>query len=393
MNSPWETFVTSLRLGLTSFGGPIAHLGYYERTYVKEKAWLTHEEYSHLVALCQLMPGPASSQINFLVGMRRAGWAGALSSWAGFTLPSALLLYAFAVLAPKTHGPLLEAALHGLKLVAVAIVAQAVWGMGNRLCPDRARTGIAVAGLALLLLFGGAFAQVAVIVLGAAAGVWLCRGVTTASGSQSSSISAKAAWTAFAVFVIFLIGLPVLAALAPGGLATMADLTYRAGALVFGGGHVVLPLLRDAVVPAGMMTDDTFLAGYGVAQAVPGPLFTLAAYLGAAAAPAGASPLVWGAVALVFIFLPGMLTAVAGVPVWRWLVSHPAAQGALAGINASVVGILGAALYDPVWRTAVLGKTDVVIAVAGFFLLEKWKVPPLLIVVFCVAASLASKLL
>ena len=393
MNSPWETFSISLRLGLTSFGGPIAHLGYFERTYVKEKGWLTHEEYSHLVALCQLMPGPASSQINFLVGMRRAGWAGAISSWAGFTLPSALLLYAFAVLAPETHGPLLAAALHGLKLVAVAIVAQAVWGMANRLCPDRARTGIAVAGMALLLLFGGAFAQLAVIVLGAAAGVWLCRGVTTAAGSQSSSISAKAAWTAFAAFVIFLIGLPVLAALAPGKLASMADITYRAGALVFGGGHVVLPLLRDAMVPSGMLTDDTFLAGYGVAQAVPGPLFTLAAYLGAAAAPAGASPLAWGAVALVFIFLPGMLAAVAGVPVWRWLVSHPAAQGALAGINAAVVGILGAALYDPVWRTAALGKADVVIAVTGFFLLEKWKVPPLLIVVFCVAASLASKLL
>jgi len=393
MNPLLETFGTSLRLGLTSFGGPIAHLGYFERTYVKEKGWLTHEEYSHLVALCQLMPGPASSQINFLVGLRRAGWAGAVSSWAGFTLPSALLLYAFAVLAPETHGPLLHAALHGLKLVAVAIVAQAVWGMANRLCPDRARTGIALAGLALLLLVGGAFAQIAVIVLGAAAGVWLCRGVATASGSQSSSISAKTAGIAFAVFVMFLAGLPVLAALAHEGLASMADLAYRAGALVFGGGHVVLPLLRDAMVPSGMLTDDTFLAGYGVAQAVPGPLFTLAAYLGAAAAPTGASPLVWGAAALVFIFLPGMLAAVAGVPVWRWLVSHPAAQGALAGINASVVGILGAALYDPVWRTAVLGKSDVVIAVTGFFLLEKWKVPPLLIVVFCVAASLASKLL
>ncbi|OGR50623.1 MAG: chromate transporter [Elusimicrobia bacterium GWA2_62_23] len=393
MSSLWETFSTSLRLGLTSFGGPIAHLGYFERTYVEEKRWLTHEEYSHLVALCQLIPGPASSQINFLVGMRRSGWAGAISSWAGFALPSALLLYAFAVLAPKTQGPLLAAALHGLKLVAVAIVAQAVWGMANRLCPDRARTGIAVAGMALLLLFGGAFAQIAVIIVGAAAGVWLCRGVTTASGSQSSSISAKTAWIAFSVFVALLAGLPVLAALAPGGLPSMADIAYRAGALVFGGGHVVLPLLRDALVPSGMMTDDIFLAGYGMAQAVPGPLFTLAAYLGAAATPSGASPLVWGAAALVFIFLPGMLAAVAGVPVWRWLVSHPAAQGALAGINASVVGILGAALYDPVWSTAVLGKTDVVVAVTGFLLLEKWKVPPLLIVVFCVAASLASKLL
>jgi len=389
MNTLLETFSTSLRLGLTAFGGPIAHLGYFERTYVKEKAWLTHEEYSHLVALCQLMPGPASSQINFLIGMKRGGWAGAISSWVGFTLPSALLLYAFAVLAPKTHGPLLGAALHGLKLVAVAIVAQAVWGMAARFCPDRARTGIALAGLALLLLFGGAFTQIAVIVLGAAAGLWLCRGVTQASGSQSSTITAKTVWLAFAAFFIFLTGLPVLAAVAPGGVASMADIAYRAGALVFGGGHVVLPLLRDAMVPTGMLSDDTFLAGYGVAQAVPGPLFTLAAYLGAAAAPSGASPLVWGAVALAAIFLPGMLTAVAGVPVWRWLVGHPSAQGALAGINAAVVGILGAALYDPVWRTAVLGKTDAVIAVTGFFLLEKWKVPPLLLVIFCLAAAIA----
>lgn len=384
----WETFSTSLRLGLTSFGGPIAHLGYFERTYVEEKRWLSHEEYSHMVALCQLMPGPASSQINFLIGMQRAGWAGAIASWAGFTLPSALLLYAFSVLAPKTHGPLLGGTLHGLKLVAVAVVAQAVWGMAARLCPDRGRTGIALAGMALLLLFGGAFMQMAIIVLGAVAGIWLCRDLTTASGVQSSPISAKTAWAASAAFSIFLIGLPILALLAPGGLLSIADITYRAGALVFGGGHVVLPLLRDALVPIGIMSDDIFLVGYGVAQAVPGPLFTIAAYLGAAAAPSGASPLVWSAVALVFIFLPGMLTAVAGVPVWRWLLNHPRAQGAMAGINASVVGILAAALYDPVCRTAVLGKSDVVIAVAGFFFLEKWKVPPFLIVVFCVVSSL-----
>lgn len=388
MNKLWETFSTSLRLGLTSFGGPVAHLGYFERTYVEEKRWLSHEEYSHMVALCQLLPGPASSQINFLIGLQRAGWAGGLLSWAGFTLPSALLLYAFAVLAPETPGPLLAAALHGLKLVAVAIVAQAVRGMAARLVPDHARTGIALAGMALLLLFGGALAQIAVIVMGAAAGAWLCRGVSQASGEQASAISAKAAWIAFGAFGIFLLGLPVLSAFMPGGLASLADSFYRSGALVFGGGHVVLPLLRDAMVPAGLMTDDAFLAGYGMAQTVPGPLFTISAYLGAASAPSGASPAVWGAVALVFIFLPGILTAIAGVPLWRWLAGHPAAQGALAGINAAVVGILGAALYDPVWRTAVLGRSDVVIAVTGFFLLEKWKVPPLLIVVFCLAASI-----
>lgn len=389
MQSILEIFLVSLRLGLTSFGGPIAHLGYFERTYVRERNWLTHEEYSHMVALCQLLPGPASSQVNFLIGLKRGGWAGGLLSWAGFTLPSALLLYAFAVLAPGTHGPLLSAVLHGLKLVAVAIVAQAVWGMAPKLCPDRARTSIALAALALLLLAGGAFMQIAVIVMGAAAGIWLCGGAAPVSGAQASDISTGAAWTAFAIMLALLAGLPVLAGLLPGGLAGIADVFYRAGALVFGGGHVVLPLLRDALVPPGFMSDDVFLAGYGVAQAVPGPLFTLSAYLGAAAAPQGSYPALWAAAALAFVFLPGLLIAAAGAPLWRWLAGHAAAQEALAGINAAVVGILGAALYDPVWSTAVRGKGDVVIAVTAFFLLEKWKTPPLFIVLFCVAAAAA----
>jgi chromate transporter len=383
-----ETFLVSLRLGLTSFGGPVAHLGYFERTFVREKNWLSHEEYSHLVALCQLLPGPASSQVNFLVGLKRAGWAGGLLSWAGFTLPSALLLYAFALLAPGAHGPLLAALLHGLKLVAVAIVAHAVWGMAPKLCPDRERTAIALAALALLLLAGGAFMQAAVIALGAAAGAWLCRDAAPLSGGQASSIGARAAWGAFAALLLLLAGLPVLAGLLPGGLAGIADLFYRAGALVFGGGHVVLPLLRDALVPAGYMSDEVFLAGYGAAQAVPGPLFTLSAYLGAAAAPPGASTALWAAAALVFVFLPGLLVAAAGAPLWRWLSGHAAARGALAGINAAVVGILGAALYDPVWTSAVRGKADLVIAVTAFFLLEKWKAPPLFIVLFCAGAAL-----
>lgn len=384
-----ETFFVSLRLGLTSFGGPVAHLGYFERTYVREKGWLTHEEYSQTVALCQLLPGPASSQANFLIGLRRGGWAGGLLSWAGFTLPSALLLYAFAALAPGEHGPAFSAALHGLKLVAVAIVAQAVRGMAPKLCPDRSRTGIAVAALALLLLAGGAFMQIGAIALGAAAGVWLCRGAAQVSGGQEGGVGAGAAWTAFAAMLLLLAGLPLLAGALPGGLAGIADIFYRAGALVFGGGHVVLPLLRDALVPAGFLTDDVFLAGYGVAQAVPGPLFTLSAYLGAAAAPQGASPALWAGTALVFMFLPGLLIAAAGAPLWRWLSGHEAARGALAGINAAVVGILGAALYDPVWTAAVRGKADVAIAVAAFFLLEKWKAPPLVVVIFCVAAALA----
>jgi len=388
MKQLWTVFLTSFRLGLTSFGGPVAHLGYFERTYVEQRRWLSLEDYSQMVALCQLLPGPTSSQVNFLVGLQRAGWPGAVLSWAGFTLPSALFLYVCAVFAPHTNGPLIVAALHGLKLVAVAVVAQAVWSMAVRLCPDRGRTGIALAGMAVILLVGGAFSQVGVIVLGALAGLWMCRGVGQQSGNQPSVLGRRSGWIALALFCLLLAGLPALAVLIPDRLVSLMDLSYRSGALVFGGGHVVLPLLRDAMVPAGMLSDDTFLAGYGVVQAVPGPLFTLSAYLGATAAPPGTSSLLWAATALVGIFLPGMLAAVAGVPLWQWLSKHPAAQGALAGINASVVGILGAALYDPVWQTAVLGNTDVVIAATGFFLLERWKVPPIAIVALCLGASI-----
>lgn len=385
-----QVFFTSLRLGLTSFGGPIAHLGYFEHAYVKQKRWLSHEDFSHMVALCQLLPGPTSSQVNFLIGLQRAGWMGALSSWAGFTLPSAMFMYLFAVLAPRAHGPVMEAVLHGLKLVAVAIVAQAVWGMAVRLCSDRARTGIALAGMTVLLLIGGALAQVGVIVLGALAGLWLCRDVRQNPGSQHAIIGKRGAWIACGLFFALLVGLPIAATLAPGGIMPIIDVSYRSGALVFGGGHVVLPLLRDAMVPTGLMTDEAFLAGYGAAQAVPGPLFALSSYLGAVAAPAGSTTL-WGFSALLFIFLPGMLAALAGVPLWRWMSQHPAAQGALAGINASVVGILGAALYDPVWQTAMLGKSDVVIAATSYFLLERWKAPPILIVLLCVTGAVVAK--
>lgn len=387
-----ETFLTSLKLGLTSFGGPIAHLGYFERTYVKDKKWLSHEQYSEMVALCQLLPGPSSSQVNFLIGLRHAGWLGALLSWAGFTLPSALFLFLFAFFASSLHGPYMEATLHGLKLVAVAIVAQALWGMATKLCPDKTRAGIALIGMAIILLIGGAFSQIAVIGFGALCGWWLC--------SQNSSLKTepqnitptqkKLAWGAFSLFCALLFGLPVLMVLMPSGLLYLIDISFRSGALVFGGGHVVLPLLRDAMVPTGMMSDDTFLAGYGLAQAVPGPLFTLSAYLGAAATPAGHSAFLWGTCALIFIFLPGILTALAGLPLWQWVSKHQGAQNALIGINASVVGILGAAFYNPVWTSAILSKTDFVIAVIGYFLLEKWKVPPILIVAFCVIAAITA---
>lgn len=392
MKQTRDVFLSSLRLGLTSFGGPIAHLGYFEHAYVKQKRWLSQEDFSHMVALCQLLPGPTSSQVNFLIGMQRAGWIGAIASWVGFTLPSALLMYAFAIFAPKVHGSWMDAVLHGLKLVAVVMVAQAVWSMAVRLCPDRVRTGIALAGMAILLLIGGAFAQIGVIVLGALAGWLWCKDVRLQAGSQHQIIGTRGAWMAFTLFFVLLAGLPILNYFLPGGFTNLVDTFYRSGALVFGGGHVVLPLLHDAMVPTSLVTDDAFLAGYGMAQALPGPMFAFSAYLGAIAAPTGSS-ILWAFAALLFIFLPGILTALAGAPLWRWIGHHTAARGALAGINASVVGILGAALYDPVWQAAVLSKADLIIAVTGYVLLERWKWPPLVMVIFCVSASVGSKLL
>jgi chromate transporter len=381
-----EAFTASLRLGLTSFGGPIAHLGYFEHFYVRKKHWLTAEEFSQTVALCQLLPGPTSSQVNFLIGLRHAGWRGALASWAGFTLPSALVMFAVALFLPDTQNPVTQVILHGLKLVAVAVVAQAVYGMARRLCPDRLRAGLALAGMAVLLLTGGAYAQAAVITLGAGAGWLWSRDAKMERGNRSSFTAKKTALVALALFLALLAGLPLLALVVPNAGIQLAQIFYHAGALVFGGGHVVLPLLRDALVPA-FMTDDTFLAGYGAAQALPGPLFTLSAYLGAMAAPAGsAAPYAFAA--LVFMFLPGMLVAIAGSYCWQWLTRHPAAQGALAGVNAAVVGILAAALYDPVWKTAILGKADVAVAAAGLLLLERWKIAPVFIVILCVSAAL-----
>ena len=381
-----QSFQTSLRLGLTSFGGPVAHLGYFERTYVKQLQWLSAEEYSQTVALCQLLPGPTSSQVNFLIGMRHAGWRGGIASWAGFTLPSAIALFAFAVFAPGLQSPMMLAVLHGLKLVAVSVVAQAVFSMARRLCPDLPRAGIAIVATAAALLPGNAFAQIGAIALGGVAGWLLCRRAKMEGGPVSIGVPRKLAKICGALFFILLAALPLLALVAPNGIAPIIDITYRAGALVFGGGHVVLPLLRDALVPPGILNDDTFLAGYGAAQAMPGPLFTLAAYLGAAAAPEGFRT-VWAIGALLFIFLPGLLAATAGASVWQWLVKHPAAPGALAGVNAAVVGILAAAFYNPVWKSAILGLPDIFVAMAGFLLLERLKAPPLVVVTLCVVSA------
>lgn len=386
-----EVFRVALGLGLTSFGGPIAHLGYFERTYVRRRQWLSAEDFAGLVALSQMVPGPASSQVGFLVGLRRAGWPGAFAAWLGFTLPSAGFMFAFAWLAPRLTGPIASATLHGLKLVAVAVVAQAVWNMAARLCPDRRRASLALLAAALLLLFGGVATQLVALGAGALGGMWLCRDISSQAAPPALPIGPRTGRAAMAAFLLLLIGLTVAAQATPRSMLAMAAIFYKAGALVFGGGHVVLPLLRDALVPGGWVSDSRFLSGYGAAQALPGPLFTFSAYLGAVIAPHGAGLAVgalWSLTALVMIFLPGMLVVVAGGALWKWIGLRPAARGALAGVNAAVVGVLGAALYNPIWTSAILGARDVAIALFAFALLQGWRVAPILIVVFCVASSL-----
>jgi chromate transporter len=386
-----EVFIVALGLGLTAFGGPIAHLGYFERTYVQRRRWLSAEDYAALVALCQMVPGPASSQVGFLIGLRRAGWAGAFVAWAGFTLPSALIIFMFAQLSSHVAGPLMTSVVQGLKLVAVAVVAQAVWSMGRKLCPDLRRTALALAA-ALLLLFGGALMQLFALSMGALGGMALCRDAPGTEAQSVPPIGRRLGLPAGIVFLALLILLPLAAEAAPRSLLGLGAIFYRTGALVFGGGHVVLPLLRDALVPK-FINDNAFLAGYGAVQALPGPLFSFAAYLGAMLAPHGSGigrTALWSAVALGFIFLPGLLIAIVGASLWTWLGRHPIARGGLAGANAAVVGVLGAALYTPIWTSAVHGPHDVAIALTAFLILERWRAPPITAVLFCVAATVTA---
>jgi chromate transporter len=380
-----EVFRIMLGLGLTSFGGPIAHLGYFERAFVRQRQWLTAHEYAGLVALCQMLPGPASSQVGLLVGLRRAGWPGALAAWAGFTLPSAFAMFAFALCARQIDSPAFRTILHGLQLVAVAVVAQAVWSMARTLCPDTRRTALALAAACLMLVEGGARTQIAALAAGALGGILLCRNLPALPTPPPMPLRPLTGVIALAAFLL-LAAASLAWPLQPHSLPALAGIFYQAGALVFGGGHVVLPLLRDALVPAGWLPNTIFLAGYGAAQAVPGPLFTFAAYLGAILAPPG-SQFVWSATALAFIYLPGILVALAGLPLWTWVARHNAAKAALAGVNAAVVGLLGAALYDPVWTSAIHSARDVAIALTAFLLLDRWRLPPFAIVAFCVAAT------
>lgn len=390
--SPLEVLLVFLKLGLTCFGGPIAHIGYFRDEFVLRRKWIDEHAYADLVGLCQFLPGPASSQVGFSIGLMRAGYLGALAAWTGFTLPSAAILVLFAYGAGALSGPLGAGLLHGLKLTAVAIVAQAVWGMARNLCPDRARASIAVAA-ALIVLFGAtSLAQIGAIVLGGLAGFWLCRSAAAApSGHVEIPVSRTAGLIALVMFFVLLAGLPALRGLTGSAGVALADAFYRSGALVFGGGHVVLPLLREAFVAPGWLSDDAFLAGYGAAQAVPGPLFSFAAYLGTAVAlqPHGLAGAFLG---LVGIFLPGILILLGALPFWDSLRKRTGAQAMMRGINAAVVGILGAALYDPVWTTTVHSPRDVGIALAGFVLLIVWRAPPLVVVIFTAAAGIAMTL-
>jgi chromate transporter len=382
----------ALRLGLTSFGGPIAHLGYYERTYVRERRWLSSKQYGGLISLCQLLPGPTSSQIGFLVGLHRAGWIGAFAVWIGFTLPSALLMYAFALYARPDPSPRMQAILHGLMLTAVVVVAQAVWSMARSLAPDLPRRAIAIAaGVPLLFLHSG-IAQFVTLIGGAVAGCVLCRSASHAAPKPPARLHTRVGWVALILLLVVLAALSSCALIEPHGPIALANIFYRSGALVFGGGHVVLPLLQQALVPTGWVSDDRFLAGYGFAQAMPGPLFTFAAYLGAASAPPHQS-LLWALIALIAIFLPGLLLAIAGLSLIGRIADSTAANAALGGINAAVVGLLAAALYNPVWIGAVHAPVDIAIVGVAFVLLLRFKSPPILIAALCVGASIVESLM
>jgi chromate transporter len=387
-----DVFFASLKLGLTSFGGPIAHLGYYREEYVARRRWIDERSYADLVAMCQFLPGPASSQTGIGIGLTKAGVPGALAAWLGFTLPSALLMLAFAYGVAAFGGALGGGWLEGLKVTAVAVVAQAVWGMARSLCPDRERFSLAILAALAMLAVPNAWGQVGVIVAGGIAGWLLLK--PPASGAPPAlhvPVSRTFAAANLAIFFALLIALPIAAEASGSQSLTLFDSFYRAGSLVFGGGHVVLPLLQSEVVPPGWVGNDAFLAGYGAAQAVPGPLFTFAAYLGAVMGP---EPNGWrgAALCLVAIFLPSFFLVFGALPFWAELRRMRAMQAALMGINAAVVGLLLAALYDPVWVSAIKSPADFGLGLAAFALLVLWKIPPWLVVALAAlgGASLAA---
>lgn len=387
--SALEVFRVALRLGLTSFGGPVAHLGYYREEYVRRRGWLDDRAYGDLVALCQFLPGPASSQVGIAIGTMRAGWLGGLLAWVGFTLPSAvamvLFAYGLAAFAVTDAGWL-----HGLKVAAVAVVANALWGMAPGLAAGRVRGAIAIGAACLLLIVPGALVQVGAIAAGGVIGAWRLGAPGGVEGAVAPAVDGsprgrRVAAGLLVAFFALLVILPVLRQVVPSQAIAMVDVNYRVGSLVFGGGHVVLPLLQSEVVPPGWVTADRFIAGYGAAQAVPGPLFAFAAFLGAAQEPA---PHGWigASIALVAIYVPSFLLVWGVLPFWERVRSIALFQAALRGMGAAVVGILLAALYTPVWTSAILGPRDFALAVVCLGMLAVWRVAPW-IVVICAAAG------
>ena len=385
--SAWAVFLIFLRLGLTSFGGPVAHLGYFRDEFVIRRKWLTENSYADLIALCQFLPGPASSQVGIAIGLSRAGYAGALAAWTGFTLPSAIVLMLFAI-GISSYGDIVPlGVLHGLKIAAVAVVAQAIWGMGKNLCTDVARISIMALAACFVLLVPSALAQVSVIAIAAIIGLlWFKPEKVMAHDPLPITVRRRTGLVWLFLFFSLLIGLPLLTALYPSQTLSMVDTFFRAGSLVFGGGHVVLPLLQAEIVPAGWISNDTFLAGYGATQAVPGPLFTFAAFLGSSMnqAPSG-----WlgGMICLIAIFAPSFLLVMGALPFWESLRQNLRTRAALSGINAAVVGLLLSALYQPVWTSAIIEAKDFGLALVALIALMFWKLPAWLVVIGCGAAG------
>lgn len=379
--SPLSVFLIFLRLGLTSFGGPVAHLGYFRHEFVTRRQWLSERCYAELLTLCQFLPGPASSQLGIALGLSRAGYAGAVAAWAGFTLPSAIILILFALSIVNHSDMMSSGVVHGLKVVAVAVVAQAVWGMARNLCRDLVHISIMAAAACAVLLLPGAWGQLAVILIAAVMGVFLLKPKHYPEPEPLViAISRRAGLCWLSLFFALLIGLPLLSTLVASHPLALVDIFYRAGSLVFGGGHVVLPLLQAQVVPVGWVSNDVFLAGYGAAQAVPGPLFTFAGFLGASmnTAPAG-----WlgGFICLLAIFVPSFLLVLGTLPFWQDVRRNNQAQAALSAVNAAVVGLLLAALYQPVWTSSIHSPQDVGLALLALIALIYWRLPPWLVVI------------
>ena len=385
-------FAAFLRLGCTSFGGPIAHIGYFRTEFVERRRWLSDAQFAELLALCQFLPGPASSQLGFGIGLTQAGPLGALLAFAAFTLPSALLLFAFAAVLPAAAGPVADAALDGLKIVALAVVAHGLLGMIRSLTPDWQRAGVAIAAGTSMLVVPSAWFQLAAIAAGGAVGAVLLRGTPVLqAGRIEAGYGYRTGLTLLALFAALLAGFALLG-LGGNPAAATADAFYRAGALVFGGGHVVLPLLEETVVAPGWVSADDFLAGYGAAQAVPGPMFTIATYLGALL-PGTGGGIGGAAIATLAVFLPGFLLLAGILPLWQRLASRPFAARIVAGVNAAVVGLLAAALYDPVFVSVAKEASNLTIALVGFLMLSRWQASALAVVLWCVGARVAISLI